>query len=311
MYSPKKPLLDAQRHPEKYPQLTVRVSGYAVNFIKLTKAQQDEVISAPSIRRCEMAAQVTAASIRWRASAPWTAGRAVRGVFAGMPHALPVRHNPDTWDPGGGVPTTVEELLAQYARNEAFYRKGGITVTGGEPLLQIEFVTALFREAKRRGIHTCLDTSGATFRPEDAAALAQFDALCAVTDLVLLDIKQTDPAAHRRLTGRENGNILAFARYLAQKEVPVWVRHVVVPGLTDSEAGWKALGTLLASLPNVRALDVLPYHTMGRSKYDALGIPYPLEGTPAAEAPLAARARDVILAARRAALEKPGGRAEE
>ena len=112
--------------------------------------------------------------------------------------------------------------------------------------------------------------------PEDAAALAQFDALCAVTDLVLLDIKQTDPAAHRRLTGRENGNILAFARYLAQKEVPVWVRHVVVPGLTDSEAGWKALGTLLASLPNVRALDVLPYHTMGRSKYDALGIPYPL-----------------------------------
>ena len=103
---------------------------------------------------------------------------------------------------------------------------------------------------------------------------------------MLLDIKQTDPAAHRRLTGRENGNILAFARYLAQKEVPVWVRHVVVPGLTDSEAGWKALGTLLASLPNVRALDVLPYHTMGRSKYDALGIPYPLEGTPAAEARL-------------------------
>ena len=166
-------------------------------------------------------------------------GPGVRFVvfLQGCPMRCLYCHNPDTWDPGGGVPTTVEELLAQYARNEAFYRKGGITVTGGEPLLQIEFVTALFREAKRRGIHTCLDTSGATFRPEDAAALAQFDALCAVTDLVLLDIKQTDPAAHRRLTGRENGNILAFARYLAQKEVPVWVRHVVVPGLTDSEAG--------------------------------------------------------------------------
>ena len=171
-------------------------------------------------------------------------GPGVRFVvfLQGCPMRCLYCHNPDTWDPGGGVPTTVEELLAQYARNEAFYRKGGITVTGGEPLLQIEFVTALFREAKRRGIHTCLDTSGATFRPEDAAALAQFDALCAVTDLVLLDIKQTDPAAHRRLTGRENGNILAFARYLAQKEVPVWVRHVVVPGLTDSEAGWNALG---------------------------------------------------------------------
>ena len=230
----------------------------------------------------------------------------------GCPLRCAYCHNPDTWSPEGGTPTTVDELTRRVLRFRPYWKNGGgVTVSGGEPLLQIEFVTALFREAKRRGIHTCLDTSGATFRPEDAAALAQFDALCAVTDLVLLDIKQTDPAAHRRLTGRENGNILAFARYLAQKEVPVWVRHVVVPGLTDSEAGWNALGTLLASLPNVRALDVLPYHTMGRSKYDALGIPYPLEGTPAAEAPLAARARDVILAARRAALEKPGGRAEE
>ena len=104
-------------------------------------------------------------------------GPGVRFVvfLQGCPMRCLYCHNPDTWDPGGGVPTTVEELLAQYARNEAFYRKGGITVTGGEPLLQIEFVTALFREAKRRGIHTCLDTSGATFRPEDAAALAQFE----------------------------------------------------------------------------------------------------------------------------------------
>ena len=95
-------------------------------------------------------------------------GPGVRFVvfLQGCPMRCLYCHNPDTWDPGGGVPTTVEELLAQYARNEAFYRKGGITVTGGEPLLQIEFVTALFREAKRRGIHTCLDTSGATFRPE-------------------------------------------------------------------------------------------------------------------------------------------------
>ena len=100
-------------------------------------------------------------------------GPGVRFVvfLQGCPMRCLYCHNPDTWDPGGGVPTTVEELLAQYARNEAFYRKGGITVTGGEPLLQIEFVTALFREAKRRGIHTCVDTSGATFRPEDAAAL--------------------------------------------------------------------------------------------------------------------------------------------
>ena len=109
-------------------------------------------------------------------------GPGVRFVvfLQGCPMRCLYCHNPDTWDPGGGVPTTVEELLAQYARNEAFYRKGGITVTGGEPLLQIEFVTALFREAKRRGIHTCLDTSGATFRPEDAAAL-RTAAGCGVT----------------------------------------------------------------------------------------------------------------------------------
>lgn len=178
-------------------------------------------------------------------------GPGVRFVvfLQGCPMRCLYCHNPDTWDPGGGVPTTVEELLAQYARNEAFYRKGGITVTGGEPLLQIEFVTALFREAKRRGIHTCLDTSGATFRPEDAAALAQFDALCAVTDLVLLDIKQTDPAAHRRLTGRENGNILAFARYLAQKEVPYGYAMWLCPALPTARQAGTRLGRFLRRCP--------------------------------------------------------------
>ena len=108
--------------------------------------------------------------------------------LSGCPMRCLYCHNPDTWDPKGGTLTSVEELLAQYDKMKHFYTKGGITVSGGEPLMQIRFVTELFTEAKKRGIHTCLDTSGATFRPEDAAALAQFDALCAVTDLVLLDI---------------------------------------------------------------------------------------------------------------------------
>ena len=186
-------------------------------------------------------------------------------------------HNPDTWDPGGGVPTTVEELLAQYARNEAFYRKGGITVTGGEPLLQIEFVTALFREAKRRGIHTCLDTSGATFRPEDAAALAQFDALCAVTDLVLLDIKQFNPERHRTLTGRSNEQTLRTAAWLEEHEHPFWLRYVLVPGYSDSEEDTRLLGESLGKYQQIQRVEILPYHRLGVHKYEAMGWDYKLK----------------------------------
>ena len=195
----------------------------------------------------------------------------------GCPLRCACCHNPDTWDPGGGVPTTVEELLAQYARNEAFYRKGGITVTGGEPLLQIEFVTALFREAKRRGIHTCLDTSGATFRPEDAAALAQFDALCAVTDLVLLDIKQFNPERHRTLTGRSNEQTLRTAAWLEEHEHPFWLRYVLVPGYSDSEEDTRLLGESLGKYQQIQRVEILPYHRLGVHKYEAMGWDYKLK----------------------------------
>ena len=207
-------------------------------------------------------------------------------------------HNPDTWAPDGGTAMTAEELLALYDKNRPFYKKGGITVTGGEPLLQPDFVADLFRKAHAQGIHTCLDTSGITFDP---AHPEKIDAVLDDTDLVLLDIKEVSPEAHRHLTGHANGNILAFARHLDGRGIPVWVRHVVVPGLTDSPEMHRALGEFLATLSNVKALDVLPYHTMGAAKYKALGIPYPLAGVPAAEKELAVTARHDILAAYRAA----------
>lgn len=221
----------------------------------------------------------------------------------GCPLRCKYCHNPDTWKTTGGTMVTAEELLAQYNHKKSFYKNGGITVTGGEPLLQIEFVTDLFRKAKAEGIHTCIDSSGITFREDHPETLEKFDTLMSVTDLVLLDIKHIDSDAHKELTGMKNDNILAFARYLAKKNIPVWVRHVIVPGITDDEEEWKALGRFLATLPNLKALDVLPYHTMGVKKYEALGIDYPLKGVPALTKTEAAKARNVILKSFKEALK--------
>ncbi|MBS6952358.1 MAG: pyruvate formate lyase-activating protein [Enterocloster asparagiformis] len=224
-------------------------------------------------------------------------GPGIRMVIflSGCPMRCLYCHNPDTWDPKGGTPMTVDQLLGQYENARHFYRKGGITVSGGEPLMQIGFVTELFEAAKKRGIHTCLDTSGITFRPDSGGVREKFDRLAEVTDLVLLDIKHIDPQEHVRLCGQPQENILAFARYLEQKRIPVWIRHVVVPGITDSETYLYRLGQYLGTLKNIKALDVLPYHDMGKAKYKSLGITYPLEGTEPLPPDRAAAARQVIL----------------
>ena len=146
--------------------------------------------------------------------------------FQGCPMRCLYCHNPDTWEPRVGTTVTVDQLLTQYRKNSSFYKNGGITVTGGEPLLQIDFLTELFEAAKAEGIHTCLDSSGVTFSPDDP----RFDRLMAVTDLVMLDIKHIDPEKHRQLTGHDNRRILAFAKYLEEKRVPLWVRHIIVEG---------------------------------------------------------------------------------
>ena len=223
-------------------------------------------------------------------------GPGVRFVvfFQGCPMRCQYCHNPDTWHIEDGQEMSVDEILSRLERNSSFYKTGGITATGGEPMLQIEFLTELFTGAKERGIHTCLDTSGIMFpghAVEDGQnggtsgikqkeRMAQIDRLLAVTDLVMLDIKHIEREAHKELTGQDNQNILAFARYLDSIGKPVWIRHVVVPGITFDENELTELGKFLATLSNMEKLEVLPYHAMGKVKYDNLGIDYVLKDTP-------------------------------
>ena len=142
-------------------------------------------------------------------------------------------HNPDTWEIGKGEEKTAEEILSAFNKNRSFYEKGGITVTGGEPLLQIDFLIDLFSKAKAEGIHTCIDTSGVTYNPKNKEYLEKLDILMGYTDLVMLDIKHIKTENHKALTGMGNENILSFAKYLEEKKIPLWVRHIIVKGYTD------------------------------------------------------------------------------
>ena len=226
-------------------------------------------------------------------------GPGVRFVIflQGCPMRCKYCHNPDTWKMNAGSVRSPQSLIQEYKRNQAFYAKGGITVTGGEALMQIDFLLDLFTLAKQEKIHTCLDTSGITYHPGPSSYNEKLDRLMALTDLVLLDLKHMDPAGHKDLTGHDNADILAFAKYLEEKQVPVWIRHVVVPGITDDPRQLTALGKFIGGLSNVKALDVLPYHIMGVTKYQQLRIPYPLEGIPPATVAQAKEAKKIILTA--------------
>lgn len=213
----------------------------------------------------------------------------------GCPMRCKYCHNPDTWETGKGTKMSTEELLKQYLHNKYFYKNGGITVTGGEPLLQIDFLIEFFQKAKEQEIHTCIDTSGITYRPGNTDYNKKLDELMKYTDLVMLDIKHMNPEEHKNLTGQNNEGILAFAKYLEEKQVPVWIRHVIVPGITDKEKDLRNLGRFIGSLSNVKALDVLPYHVMGVKKYEELGIPYPLKGVLAATKQQALEAKKMIM----------------
>lgn len=222
-------------------------------------------------------------------------GPGVRFVvfFQGCPMRCQYCHNPDTWEMKSGTEMSVEQLLEHYNRNKTFYRKGGITATGGEPLMQLEFLTELFAAAKEQGIHTCLDTSGIAYRK---SRIEKFQKLFKVTDLVLLDIKHSLPEGHETLTGQKQEHILEFLDVLDQAKIPVVIRHVVVPGITDGEEELTALGRILAPHRNIRGLEILPYHTMGIAKYKNLGLDYPLEGVPQMEPEAAKQAKAKILA---------------
>ena len=187
-------------------------------------------------------------------------------------------HNPDTWAKDGGELMTPEEVLKKALRYKTYWKeKGGITVSGGEALLQIDFVTELFRLAKEKGVNTCLDTSGHPFSLEEPFK-SKFDELMKYTDLFMLDIKHMDDAAHRKLTGQTNQNILEMAAYLSDHGKAMWIRHVLVPGITTDEDELHRLRSFLDTLKTVERVEVLPYHTLGVFKWKELGIPYQLEG---------------------------------
>ncbi len=190
---------------------------------------------------------------------------------------------------------TVDELLKSYQNNISFYKRGGgLTASGGEPLLQIEFLTTLFKKAKEQGIHTCLDTSAATY---NEARKEDFEQLLAYTDLVLLDFKHSDREEHKKLTGMYNDAPLSFAKLLDEKKIPMVVRHVLVPEITDTPEQLEGLGKLMKQFKNVVGLEVLPFHQMGTVKYKNLGIPYPLEGVTALTKEDGKRAKETILKA--------------
>lgn len=203
-------------------------------------------------------------------------------------------HNADTWAIKEGD-QTAEEVFNKAMRYQAYWKNGGgVTVSGGEPLLQMDFLIELFAMFKKAGVHTTLDTSGAPFQNE-AAYLKRFDELLAVTDLVMLDIKHIDDQAHQKLTSRTNQNILALAKYLAEKNQPVWIRHVLVPGINSDEASLKKLRQFIDTLANVERVEVLPYHTFGAYKWEKLGYQYPLKDVDIPSASQIAIANDILV----------------
>lgn len=209
-------------------------------------------------------------------------GPGVRTVIflQGCPMRCRYCHNPETWSRNGGETWTAQVLFDRVYRFRNYWRNnGGITVSGGEPLLQIDFVIELFRLAKAKGIHTALDTSGVIFTREEPF-YSKFLQLMEVTDLVLLDLKEMDARRHLSLTGHSSEPVLQMAQALSDLGKDMWIRHVLVPGLTDDEEGLKEMDAFIRSLKTVRRVEVLPYHTLGLFKWQNLGIPYSLEGVP-------------------------------
>ena len=208
-------------------------------------------------------------------------------------------HNPDSWDAHNPAAdrTDAQSLLDKALRYKKYWgrdgQKGGITVSGGEPMLQMPFVTELFELAHGKGVHTALDTAGQPYR-EDAAYQKAFERLTDATDLVMLDLKAMDAALHRRVTGMDNANILAMARRLNDMGKPMWIRHVLVPDLTDGEDDLKRMAEFIQTLQTVERVEILPYHTLGLGKWQRLGIAYPLEGVPVPTKEQVARAEHIL-----------------
>lgn len=203
-------------------------------------------------------------------------------------------HNPDTWGMGG-TEYSADEVVARALKYKNYYGdNGGVTVSGGEPLVQIDFVIELFTLLKSKGVHTCVDTSGIMFHKDDEGCVEKYKKLLSVTDLFLLDIKHIDDEACKILTGKSNQNTLDFARFLSDNGKKMWIRQVIVPGYTDSEESLQRVRAFVDSLATVEKVEVLPYHTMGSVKYEKLGMEYPLKDVEVPTKEVVAKAKRIL-----------------
>lgn len=214
--------------------------------------------------------------------------------FAGCPLRCKYCHNPDTWDMMKGKQYTADELLDEAITCREYWgTKGGITVSGGEPLAQIDFLLELFIKAKERGINTCIDTAGGPFTRE-GEWFEKFKQLMNVTDVLLMDIKHINEEEHIKLTGHTGKNIIEMFRYLDEINKPVWIRHVLVPGITDNDEYLIQTRDFIRTLGNVQRVEVLPYHGLGAMKYKDLGIDYVLKDTNSPTAERVQNARKIL-----------------
>lgn len=186
-------------------------------------------------------------------------------------------HNPDTWNIGKGTPYTPEELFQEAIDYKEYWGEdGGITVSGGEPLLQIDFLIDFFKRAKEERIHIALDTCGQPFT-YDEPFFSRFEELMKYTDLVLMDIKHINNEVHKKYTMHSNESILNMANYLSTQQIPMWIRHVLVPERSDFDEDLEKLHHFIDQLDSVHKVEILPYHKLGVYKYEELGIPYRLK----------------------------------
>ena len=213
--------------------------------------------------------------------------------FQGCPMRCLYCHNPDSQAVGKGTQMSADEILQKANSVREFLRNGGITATGGEPLMQPEFLLDLFKKAKTKyNFHTCLDTSGICYNDKNRELYAQ---IIKYTDLVMLDIKHIEPTEHIKLTSQKIDAVLNFARFVSENDTPIWIRHVLVPGITQNDDQLYKLGRFIGTLKTLKAVDVLPYHDMAKAKYESLNIPYPLPDTPIPTKEDVIKARETIL----------------
>ncbi len=207
-------------------------------------------------------------------------GPGIRSVvfFQGCLMRCKYCHNRDTWDRSDGRDVTVEEIMKEVRSYRHFFNAsgGGITASGGEPLLQPKFVRDFFRAAQAEGIHTCLDTNGFTQK-----SIGVINEVLDATDLVMLDIKHMDNDIHQNLIGVSNKRILNFAQHLHKRGQKTWIRYVVVPGYHDDDESAHRLGLFLKEMDNIEKIEILPYHQLGEHKWETLGYEYELKGVAA------------------------------